>query len=128
MMIAGEHAAKVIIIVTKSGPVPGIENELKAHGITVQWVRSIEAAAALLASAHSGPLLMTELALRDGNWRDLVERVRSTGKAIPVVLLSLTRTADLWWDALECGVEDILQGPLSAFPLCEYIVKKLTDH
>lgn len=110
----------------KSGPQPGIKNELKARGITVQWARSIKAASGLLESALSGTLVITELALTDGNWRDLVERVRAIGKFIPVVLLSSTRTAELWWDALECGVGDILQAPLLASFLCEYIVKKLT--
>lgn len=110
----------------KSGPQPAIENELKARGITVQWARTIKATSGLLDSALNGTLVITELELRDGNWRDLVERVRGIGKFIPVVLLSSTRTAELWWDALECGVEDILQAPLSASLLCEYVVKKLT--
>ena len=110
----------------KSGPKPGIEKELRARGIAVQWARSIKAASGLLDSALNGTLVITELALRDGNWRDLVERVRCIGKFLPVLLLSSTRTAELWWDALECGVEDILQAPLSASLLCEYLGKRLT--
>jgi DNA-binding NtrC family response regulator len=120
-LIPREQRTRAVIIVAESGPKPGIENELKARGIAVQWARSIKAASGLLDSALNGTLVITELALRDGNWRDLVERVRGIGKFIPVVLLSSTRTAELWWDALECGVEDILQAPLSASLLCEYI-------
>jgi DNA-binding NtrC family response regulator len=125
-LVPGAKQRRAVIIVAKSGPQPAIENELKARGITVQWARSIKAASGLLESALSGTLVITELALTDGNWRDLVERVRAIGKFIPVVLLSSTRTAELWWDALECGVEDILQAPLSASLLCDYVVKKLT--
>ena len=110
----------------KSGPEPSIENELRSRGITVQWARNIKAASGLLESAPSGTLVITELAFSDGNWRDLVERVRHVGAVIPVILLSSTRTADLWWDALECGVEDILQAPLSAALLCECVLKNLT--
>jgi DNA-binding NtrC family response regulator len=120
-LIPGEKPARAVIIVAKSGPKPIIENELKARGITVQWARSIKAASRLLGSAHKGTLVITELALRDGNWRDLVERVRVIGKFNPVVLLSSTRTAELWWDALECGVEDILQAPMSTSQLCKYL-------
>jgi DNA-binding NtrC family response regulator len=112
-MRPGEQLPRAVLIVAKSGPQSGIEKELRARGIAVQCARSIKAASGLLQSAHSGTLVITELALKDGNWRDLVERVRSIGKFIPVVLLSSTRTAELWWDALECGVEDILQAPLS---------------
>ena len=125
-MIAGEQPARAVIIVAKSAPEPGIENELRARGITVQWARSIKAASGLLDSAVHGTLVITELALRDGNWRDLVEQVRGIGKFIPVVLLSSTRTAELWWDALECGVEDILQAPLSSSLVLEYLMKRFT--
>src|ERR1700730_15325737 len=127
MMIPNEQLPRAVLIVAESRPQSGIEKkELRARGIAVQCARSIESASGLLQSAHSGTLVITELALKDGNWRDLVERVRSIGKFIPVVLLSSTRTAELWWDALECGVGDILQAPLSASFLCEYVVKKLT--
>ena len=122
-MIPGEQLPRAVLIVAKSGPEPSIEKELKARGITVRWARSIKAASGLLDSALNGTLVITELALRDGNWRDLVERVRSIGKFIPVVLLSSTRTAELWWDALECGVEDILQAPLSTSQLCKYLAR-----
>jgi DNA-binding NtrC family response regulator len=122
-LIPREQRTRAVIIVAESGPKPGIENELKARGIAVQWARSIKAASGLLDSALNGTLVITELALRDGNWRDLVERVRGIGKFIPVVLLSSTRTAELWWDALECGVEDILQAPISTAQLYKYLAK-----
>jgi len=123
-MIPGEQLPRAVLIVAESRPQSGIEKkELRARGIAVQCARSIESASGLLQSAHSGTLVITELALKDGNWRDLVERVRSIGKFIPVVLLSSTRTAELWWDALECGVEDILQAPLSTSQLCKYLAK-----
>jgi DNA-binding NtrC family response regulator len=121
-----EQSAKAVIIVAKNQPEPGIEEKLKVHGISVWWARSIEAASALLDLAPDGTLVFAELALSDGNWRDLVDRVRCTGKFRPVVLLSSTRTADLWWDALECGVEDILPAPLSADRLSGYLGKRLT--
>ena len=123
-MIPGEQLPRAVLIVAESRPQSGIEKkELRARGIAVQCARSIESASGLLQSAHSGTLVITELALKDGNWRDLVERVRSIGKFIPVVLLSSTRTAELWWDALECGVVDILQAPLSTSQLCKYLAK-----
>jgi DNA-binding NtrC family response regulator len=121
-----EQTVRAVIIVAEREPEPGIEKELKERGITVQWARDIRVASGLLDSALNGTRVITELTLRDGNWRDLIERVRCTGKFIPVVLLSPTRTADLWWDALECGVEEILQAPLSASVLCEYLLRQLT--
>jgi DNA-binding NtrC family response regulator len=122
-MIPGEKLPTAVIIVAKSGPEPALESDLRGRGIRVQCARSIKAASSLLKSAHSRTLVITELALGDGNWRDLVEQVRGIGKSMPVVLITPTRTAELWWDALECGVEDILQAPLSASQLFNYLPK-----
>ena len=55
-------------------------------------------------------VIVMELALADGNWRDLVERVRYIDISIPIVLVTSSSTAELWWDALECGIADILPG------------------
>ena len=61
----------------------------------------------LLNSAREKTVIATELALADGNWRDLIERVRCSGMLIPIVLVTSSSTAELWWDALECGVDEI---------------------
>ena len=68
-------------------------------------------------------LFVTEadLALPDGNWTDLVQQVRRISGSIPIVLVSSTITAALWWDALDRDVEDILLAPLSASRLCEIL-------
>ena len=116
-----EEPVKTTIVLCTARTVPGIENEMEARGIRVRWAPSITAAAALLDSAPNGAVVITELALRDGNWRDLVERLRRVGKPVRVALVSPTRTSELWWDALECGVEDILLAPLSVYRICKYL-------
>ena len=100
---------------------PGMEREMEPRGVRVIWADSIKAATAMLDFAPIGTAIITELALRDGNWRDLVERVRHIPKSLPVALVSPASTPELWWDALECGVEDILPAPLSVSRLCEYL-------
>lgn len=116
-----EELIKTTIVLCVTSRVPEIENEMEGRGIRVRWASSITAAIALLDSASNGAVVITELALRDGNWRDLVERLRRIGKSVRVALVSPTRTSELWWDALECGVEDILLAPLSVSRLCEYL-------
>jgi DNA-binding NtrC family response regulator len=116
-----EEPAKTIIVLCATRTVPEIEQEMETRGIRVRWAPSVTAATALLDSAPNGAVVITELALRDGNWRDLVERLRCTGKPVRLALVSPTRTSELWWDALECGVEDILLAPLSVSRVCEYL-------
>jgi DNA-binding NtrC family response regulator len=113
--------ARTIIVVSAKKAEPGIDKEMEPLGVRVLWADSIKAATALLGLAPNGTFVLTELALRDGNWRDLVEGVRQIGRSIPVALVSPARTPELWWDALECGVEDILPAPLSASRICEYL-------
>ena len=116
-----EEPAKTIIVLCATKPLPGIETEMETRGIRVRWAHSITVATALLDSAPIGIVVITELALRDGNWRDLVERLRCIGKPVRLALVSQTRTSELWWDALECGIEDILLAPLSVSRICEYL-------
>jgi DNA-binding NtrC family response regulator len=94
---------------------------MEARDLKLQWASSIKAAAGLLNSALERTVVITELALADGNWRDVVERIRCLERTIPIVLVTSASTAELWWDALECGVEDILVAPLSASRLCQFL-------
>jgi DNA-binding NtrC family response regulator len=116
-----QEPARTIIVVSARKVESGMEREMELRGVKVLWADSIKAAAAMLDFAPIGTAIITDLALRDGNWRDLVERVRRIGKAIPVVLVSPASTSELWWDALDCGVEDILAAPLSVSRVCEYL-------
>jgi DNA-binding NtrC family response regulator len=112
--------ATTVVFVGARRPDAAIEQEMDARGIRVELARSIKVAAGLLHSALGNTVVITELALVDGNWRDLVEQIRCLGP-IPIVLLTSASTAELWWDALECGVEDILMPPLSASRLCQFL-------
>jgi len=114
------RAGTVIFVSTRSPDATVIRN-IEAHGLVMHWAPSIEAAVSLLNSARRKTVMVTELALTDGNWRDLVDRVRCSGILIPIVLLTSSSTAELWWDALECCVADILPAPLKASQLCQFL-------
>lgn len=114
------RAGKVIFVSNRS-PEATVAQDIEAHGLVMQWARSIGAAVDLLNSAREKTVIITELALADGNWRDLVEQVRYSGALIPIVLATSCSTAELWWDALECGVDDILPVPLKASLLCRFL-------
>jgi DNA-binding NtrC family response regulator len=75
----------------------------------------------LLNSAREKTVIVTELAMADGNWRDLVERMRGIDICVPILLATSSSTAELWWDALECGIDDILPASLLASRLCQLL-------
>jgi DNA-binding NtrC family response regulator len=109
-----------VIFVSSRSPEAAMAQDIETHGMVVQWAGSINAALGLL-SAREKTVIVTELALVDGNWRDLVERVRCVGISTPVVLVTASSTAELWWDALECGIDDILPDNLIGPRLCQLL-------
>ena len=121
MSMQSEEPVKTIMFVSGRKPEAIVEQDLQRRGLKVEWANSIKAAKDLLASASERRAIVADLALADGNWTDLVEQVRCVSSSIPFVLVSSTSTAELWWDALDCGVEDILLAPLSASRLCEIL-------
>jgi DNA-binding NtrC family response regulator len=54
-----------------------------------------------------------DIGFRDGNWRDLVDQVRARHDQVPIILCAQAGTAELWWDALECEVQEIALPPYS---------------
>jgi DNA-binding NtrC family response regulator len=110
-----------VIFVSNRSPEATVLQDIEAHGLVIQWVRSIRAAVDLLNSARRKTVIVTELALADGNWRDLVERMRGIDICVPIVLASSSSTAELWWDALECGIDNILPASLLASRLCQLL-------
>ena len=116
-----EEPVNTIMFVSGRKPEAIVEQDLQRRGFKVKWANSIKAVKDLLASASERTAIVADLALVDGNWTDLVEQVRCISSSIPFVLVSSTSTAELWWDALDCDVEDILLEPLSASRLCEIL-------
>ena len=102
--------AGTVIFVSNRSPETAVAQDIEAHGLVWQWVSTIREAVALHSLMREKTVIVTELALADGNWRDLVERVKRIGIFTSVVLVTSCSTAELWWDALECGIDDILHG------------------
>ena len=112
---------------SNSSPDATVAQEIEACGLVMQWARSIRAAVDLLNSAREKTVIVTELVLADGNWRDLVERMRGLDICGPIILATSSSTAELWWDALECGIENILPVSLLASRLCQLLLENSFD-
>lgn len=113
--------AGTVIFVSNRSPEATVAKEIESHGLAMQWACSIRAAVGLLNAAREKTVIVSELAMADGNWRDLVERVRCLGIPTPMMLVTSTITAELWWDALECGIDNILPGYLVVSRLCQLL-------
>ena len=121
MSMQSQEPVNTIMFVSGRKPEAMIERDLQRRGLKVEWANSIKAAKDLLVSASERTAIVADLSMADGNWTDLVEQVRCISISIPIVLVSSASTAELWWDALDRGVEDILLAPLLASRLCEIL-------
>ena len=113
--------AGTVIFVSSGSPEASVVQDIEARGLVAQWARSIREAVDLLSLPRERTVIVAELALADGNWRDLVERMRGIDICVPIVLVTSSSTAELWWDALECGIDDILPGYLVVSRLCQLL-------
>lgn len=105
---------RIAVVAMTSGAARAIASALNELGFSVRQTPSVGEAAGLAAGSAA---VFTEVALPDGNWRDLVEQVKLRDPAVPVILCGAAGTAELWWDALECGVLDIVSPPYSVVDL-----------
>jgi len=121
LLMQTSRRLETVIFVSIRDPEPALLTDLEAYGLVMHWAHSIAAALDLLKSMPNETVIVTELALTDGNWRDLVERVRCHGILTPIVLMTPASTAELWWDALECCVDEILPAPLQPSRLRQFL-------
>jgi hypothetical protein len=59
--------AGTVIFVSNGSPEATVLQDIEAHGLVMQWARSISAAVDLLNSPREKTVIVTELALADGN-------------------------------------------------------------
>lgn len=116
---------RVIIVAADRCTDPGIAAATTALGYGVLPVQTVNEA--VITAQREGArvaAILSGVALRDGNWCDLVERLGSLGCEAPVVLCSSEGSAETWWDALEHGVWDVVSTPITAHAL-ERILKEM---
>ena len=120
--------AGTVIVVSNRSPESAVAQAIEAHGLVMKWACNIGVAVDLLTSSRDKTAIVSELALADGNWSDLAKRVRCVDLSAPIVLVTSFGTAELWWDALECGVDDILPEHFLASRLCQLLKTQGTTY
>jgi DNA-binding NtrC family response regulator len=106
----------IVLAMPQSAAAP-IAQEIRAIGCSVVVASSVADTAGCLAKLTGRLIVLAELSFPDGNWRDLMERTQAQHSGIRFVLCTAARTTELWWDALDCGVSDIVTPPYSVSDL-----------
>lgn len=118
--------SQVIVVAMESGAGAGVESTAAALGHHVLPARTIQETLAITDREGSRVIaVFSGIALKDGNWCDLVERLKLAGCQAPVVLCSNEGSAETWWDALEHGVQEVV-SPGATMDALERIIKDCT--
>jgi DNA-binding NtrC family response regulator len=99
------------IVATQGRDGAEIHTQLKGLGLAVEQACCLHRVSQALAVSDQPAVVISQLALPDGNWRDMLQLVSNCGTASGVVLCAESLTNELWWDAEELGVLDVITRP-----------------
>ena len=103
-----------VVVVMASERHEQIGDIVQTLGYQVKRARGVHEGAQLVAANAGTVAVLIEVALRDGNWLDLVEKVRLRNPHVPLVLCAESWSAELWWDASDCGVSEVISPPYAS--------------
>lgn len=97
----------------------GIQAGLRAHGLTVEGVATAAQAEAALSVAHCDVVIL-DLGLPDEDGMSLLQRLRASGMALPVLVLTARDAVEDRVAGLRAGADDYLLKP---FDLDELVAR-----
>lgn len=104
--------SRVLFISPRAEDAVCIERMLSGTSLVLDHAASLAAARVLLARNRYGAVL-TESALPDGGWLDVLEEVRRAGPAPDVIVTRPVVDARFWAEVLNLGGYDMLAQPFS---------------
>lgn len=90
---------------------PALLKDLQECGIEVLAVGDRGEAQPILAASHPIRVVLTDIALADGDWHIVMEDVARSLPGVEVVVCARVADERLWCDVLERGAYDLLVEP-----------------
>lgn len=103
----------VMIVTTDSKLHSALAAILQARGISVEWVRGVDSAKALL-ERHTIAACLCGFGLEDGNYKDIVKLAKRQTPEMPVIIVSTPCSANEYGEylaAMNSGAFDFLCYP-----------------
>lgn len=117
-----EHDLTALLVHDQEEPFRALEQVLLNLGIQTQHAHTCSEASAALRGPRSPRLVLTDAALADGTWTDVLNLAGANRGAVPVIVVSRLVDIDLYLTTLESGASDFIVPPLSPADLA-HIVK-----
>jgi DNA-binding NtrC family response regulator len=111
-----------LLVYDQQEPLQALERILLDWGMPTRHVSNCAAARAALCEANAPALVLTDTALPDGTWADMLQVARDARPSSPVIVVSRVVDVRLYLDVLDSGAYDFLAPPFVPTDLA-HIVK-----
>jgi DNA-binding NtrC family response regulator len=112
----------ILLVYDQDEPVCGVERIFQLNGINMRRVRNCVEAREVLREAAAPCVVVTDLALPDGDWADVLRAANDATAKAAVIVASRILDIRLYLDVLDSGAHDFVVPPFSASDLA-YIIR-----
>jgi DNA-binding NtrC family response regulator len=103
----------VLLVHNEPDAFRGLEEMLHEQEIRTAQAHQCAEARSLLKEAGPVDLVLTDVTLADGTWKDIIHLVRKAAKDTPVIVMSRVVSMKLYLDTQDAGAADFIVPPMA---------------
>jgi len=117
----------VLLVHNEPDAFRGLEEVLHGQDIHTSHAHRCADARTML-KRSSVDLVLTDVALADGTWKDVIRSVRKAARGTPVIVMSRVVNMRLYLDTQEGGAADFIVPPMAARDLAYTLTTAMHRH
>lgn len=103
----------VLLVHNEPDAFRGLEEMLHEQEIRTAQAHQCAEARSLLKEAGPVDLVLTDVTLADGTWKDIIRMVHKAAKQTPVIVMSRVVSMKLYLDTQDAGAADFIVPPMA---------------
>ncbi len=103
----------VLLVHNEPDAFRGLEEMLHEQEIRTSQAHRCAEARSLLKEAGPVDLVLTDVTLADGSWKDVIRLVQKAAKGTPVIVMSRVVSMKLYLDTQDAGAADFIVPPMA---------------
>jgi DNA-binding NtrC family response regulator len=103
----------VLLVHNEPDAFRGLEEMLHEQEIRTAHAHQCAEARSLLKEAGPVDLVLTDVTLADGGWKDVIRLVKRAAKGTPVIVMSRVVSMKLYLDTQDAGAADFIVPPMA---------------
>lgn len=108
-----EGVRSVLLVHNEPDAFRGLEEMLNGQGIGTHRIRRCAGVPRVMKQPDSFDVVLTDVALADGTWKDVIRLVRKQAENTPVIVMSRVVSMRLYLDTQDGGAADFIVPPMA---------------